>query len=178
MAGECAAGERDGLLIERRGDHGVGFAAHAELHGAANIGDGGEAVFGAKLAEGDGVIGGERAGFDERAGQRAGIDAANAARSIERGRIGDEKPLRERGDGLRSWRALRAISAPTPAGSPMLMAMRASLLMLGPRSAARISLNAVGAPKPPDLVTTMHPCAIAALHQCPREYPARSLPGG
>ena len=42
VAGEGAAGERDGLLVERRGDHGVGFAAHAELDGAANIGDGGE----------------------------------------------------------------------------------------------------------------------------------------
>ncbi len=64
VAGEDAAGERDRFLIERRGNHGVGFAAHAEFNGAANVSDGGEAVLGAKLAESDGVIGGQRAGFD------------------------------------------------------------------------------------------------------------------
>ena len=85
VSGEGAAGERDRFLIQRRGDHGVGLAAHAEFHGAAHIGDGRDAVFRAKLAEGNGVIGGQCAGFNKSAGQRGRVDAGEAARSVERG---------------------------------------------------------------------------------------------
>jgi hypothetical protein len=40
VPGEDAAGERDRFFIQRRRNHGVGLAAHAELNGAADIGDG------------------------------------------------------------------------------------------------------------------------------------------
>ena len=85
VSGERAAGERDRFFIERRRDHGVGFAAHAEFHGAADIGDGREAVLCAKLAEGNGVIGGQRTGFNKSAGQRGRVNAGKTARSVERG---------------------------------------------------------------------------------------------
>jgi hypothetical protein len=42
------------------------------------------------------VIGGETAGFYQRAWQGSRIDAAYAGSGPERGRIGDEKPLGER----------------------------------------------------------------------------------
>ena len=85
VPGESAAGERDRFLIQRRRNHGVGFAVHAEFDGAANIGDGRDAVLRAKLAEGNGVIGGQRAGFNKSAGQRGRVNAGETARSVERG---------------------------------------------------------------------------------------------
>ena len=75
MAAEGLAGNRDGFLVERRGDHGVGFAAHAKLDGAANVGDGGGAVLGTKLTEGNMVIGGEGTGPDQRAGHELCLPA-------------------------------------------------------------------------------------------------------
>jgi len=39
VTGEAEAGERDGFLVERRGDHGVGFAGEAHLRSHAHIVD-------------------------------------------------------------------------------------------------------------------------------------------
>ena len=61
VAGEVPAGEGDGFLVERRGDHGVGFAGEAHLGGAADVVDGGSAVFGGELGRSGWGASGSRA---------------------------------------------------------------------------------------------------------------------
>ena len=95
---EGLAGESHRFFVERTGDHGVGLAVHAQLNSAPDVSDGGKTVLGAELAKFDFVIGGERAGLDQRAGQRAGVNSADALSGVENGRIGDEQPFRQRGD--------------------------------------------------------------------------------
>ena len=75
VAGEGAAGESYGFFVEWGGDHGVGFAGEAHLGGAADVVDGGQAVFGAELAEFEGSFGIEVVGLDDLYGERCRVDA-------------------------------------------------------------------------------------------------------
>ena len=57
---------RDGFLVERGGDHGVGFACEAHFGGKADVLDCGDAVFGGELAEAEGLVGSRRPGETRR----------------------------------------------------------------------------------------------------------------
>ena len=70
VTGELPAAECDGLFVERRGDHGVGFAAQAHHRGVVDVADGGAAVFSAQCAHGDHGIGGKCVAVAEFDGER------------------------------------------------------------------------------------------------------------
>lgn len=59
VAGEGDAVERDGLLIKRRGDHGISFAVEAHESRVMNVADSGGAVFGTESAGLNDGIGGQ-----------------------------------------------------------------------------------------------------------------------
>ena len=99
VAGEGAAGEGYGFLVEGCGDHGVGFAGEAHLGGAADVVDGGQAVFGAEFAELEGGFGVEIVGLDDLCGEGGGVDAGGAGGGFEGRGVGDEEPVCDVGEG-------------------------------------------------------------------------------
>ena len=73
VAGERASGKRDGLFIQRRGDHGVGLAAQAHFGGDPDVVHGGGAAARVEFAEGEAghIFQASRMSWSSRVGERA-----------------------------------------------------------------------------------------------------------